>query len=61
VGVFSGGPTTGLEQSVLCAAAKGQVVDVGGAAFRVIGDVMDFAVVAGYIASWCRTTTVFGM
>ena len=53
VRVFAGGPAAGFEQSVLWAAGEGQVVDVGGVALGVVGDVMDLAVIAGYIAAGC--------
>ena len=61
VGVFSGGPAAGSQQSVVGAAGEGEVVDVGGVAFRVVGDVVDFAVVAGQVAARCRTAAVLGV
>ena len=51
VGTFSGGPAAASDQRVIATATKGQVVDVGGAALGVVGDMMDFAVVARHVAA----------
>ncbi|WP_156147050.1 hypothetical protein [Mycobacterium lepromatosis] len=62
VGVFSGGPDVGFEEAVLEAAAKGQVVDVGGAVGGVSSGMANFAVVVvGYGASRCGAVAVFGV
>ena len=51
VGAFSGSPAAGSQESVVGAAGQGEVVDVGGVALCVVGDVVDFAVVAADVAS----------
>ena len=48
---FSGFPAAGFDQSMVAAAAKRQVVDVGCPALGVAGDMVDLAVVAGYLAA----------
>jgi hypothetical protein len=42
-----------LEESVVRAAGHGEVVDVGAVALGVVGDVVDFAVVAADVAAGC--------
>ena len=42
-------------------AREGEVVDVGGAALGVGGDVMYLAVVARYVAARCRAAAVLGV
>src|SRR6516162_1997311 len=60
-GVFAGAPLPGLDDAVLGAAAKRQVVDVGAAALGVAADLMDLRVNPGHRAARCRTATVLGM
>src|SRR5271165_6171450 len=61
VRVFAGGPAPGFDDAVLGAAAEGQFVDVGAAAYGVVGDVMNLAVIAGHGASRGRTATILGV
>ena len=56
-----GGPAAGFKEAVVGAAGEGELVDVGGAAFGVVGDVMDFAVVAGHGAARGRAAAVVGV
>jgi hypothetical protein len=51
VGTLSGDPPAGSQQSMMWAAGEGQVVDIGGGAGGVVGDVVDFAVIPGHGAS----------
>ena len=53
VGAFEGGPSAGAQESVVGAAGECQVGGVGAAAGGVVGDVVDFAVVAGHGAAGC--------
>ena len=43
-------PAAGLNERMMAAAAKGQIVDVGRAADVIVGDMVDLAVVAGCLA-----------
>ena len=52
-GVFAGGPASGSQHAVVRSAGEGEVVDVGGVAGGVVGDVVDLAVVAGHVAARC--------
>src|SRR5271166_6617294 len=56
---FAGGPAA-LGQWVVAGAGKREVVDVGRVALCVGGDVVDFGVVAGHVASGSCTATVLG-
>ena len=54
VAVGAGFPAAGLQHAVVGAAGEGELVDVGGVAGGVVGDVVDFAVVAAHGAAGLR-------
>ena len=60
VGRFAGDPAL-FGQSVVGFAGKGQIVDVGAPAGGPLGDVVDFALVAGRITTGGAAATVFGV
>ena len=58
---LAGAPGAAGDEFVVWAAALGQVVHVCGPALGVVGDMVDLAVVAGYLAAGVSTPTIFGV
>ena|ERR1700727_2049732 len=60
-GAFSGGPAGWSQHSVVGPAGEREIVDVGGVAVRIVGDMVHFAVEPGQVASGCRAAAVLGV